>query len=41
MMFHAHKYQKKAEVTIPIPDKIDFKMKIVIKGKDGHYKIMR
>ena len=29
--------QKKAGVTILISDKVDFKIKIIIRDKDGHY----
>ena len=34
---HANRDQKKAEVTILISDKIDFKTKAVKRDKDGHY----
>ena len=36
-IFHANGDQKKAEVAILISDKIDFKMKTVIRDKAGHY----
>ena len=36
-MFHANGNQKKARVTIPISDKIDFKIKYIIRDKEGHY----
>ena len=36
-IFHANRDQKKAGVTILISDKIDFKIKTVIKDKEGHY----
>ena len=37
-IFHANGDQKKAEVAILIPDKIDFEIKTVIRDKAGHYK---
>ena len=36
-IFHANGNQKKAGVAILISDKIDFKMKNVSRGKEGHY----
>ena len=36
-IFHANRKQKKDGVTILISDKIDFKTKTIIKGKEGHY----
>ena len=36
-IFHANGYQKKAEVTILISDKIDFKIKTITRDKEGHY----
>ena len=36
-IFHANGDQKKAGLTILISDKIDFKMKDVKIGKEGHY----
>ena len=36
-IFHANGNQKKAAVAILISDKIDFKMKNVIRDKEGHY----
>ena len=36
-IFHANGKQKKDGVTILISDKIDFKTKTIIKGKEGHY----
>ena len=36
-VFHAHGNQKKAGVAILISDKIDFKIKIVTRDKEGHY----
>ena len=36
-IFHANRDQKKAVVTILIPDKIDFQIKAVKRHKEGHY----
>ena len=36
-IFHANGNQKKAGVPILISDKIDFKIKTVIRDKEGHY----
>ena len=36
-VFHANGNQKKAGVAILISDKIDFRLKTVIKDKEGHY----
>ena len=36
-IFHANRDQKKAEVTILISDKLDFKIKTVKRDKEGHY----
>ena len=36
-VFHANGNQKKARVAILISDKIDFKIKNVIRDKKGHY----
>ena len=36
-IFHANGDQKKAEVAILISGKIDFKMKTVIRDKEGYY----
>ena len=38
---HANRDQKKARVMIVISDKIDFKTKIIIKDKEGHYIMIR
>ena len=36
-IFHANRDQKKAGVAILISDKIDFKMKNILRDKEGHY----
>ena len=36
-IFHANGDQKKARVSILISDNIDFKIKAVKRGKEGHY----
>ena len=36
-IFHANRNQKKAGVAILISDKIDFKIKTIIRDKEGHY----
>ena len=36
-IFHANGDQKKAGVAIHISDKIDFKMKNILRDKSGHY----
>ena len=36
-IFHANGNQKKAGVAIIIPDKINFKPKMVIRDKEDHY----
>ena len=40
-MFHANGKQKKAGVAILISDKIDFKIKNIIRDKEGHYKMIK
>ena len=40
-IFHTNGNQKKAAVVILISDKIDFKMKIITRAKDGHYIMKR
>uniref|UniRef100_A0A671F145 exodeoxyribonuclease III n=1 Tax=Rhinolophus ferrumequinum TaxID=59479 RepID=A0A671F145_RHIFE len=40
-IFHANGNEKKAGVAILISDKIDFKMKNILKDKDGHYIIIK
>ena len=37
-IFHTNGNQKKAGVTILTSDKIDFKIKIITRDKEGHYK---
>ena len=39
--FHGNRNQKKARVTIPISDKIDFKIKTITRDKEGHYKMIK
>ena len=36
-IFHENGNQKKAAVAILVSDKIDFKIKTVIRDKEGHY----
>lgn len=36
-IFHANGNQKKDRVAILITDKIDFKMKTILRDKEGHY----
>ena len=36
-IFHANRNDKKAEVTILLSDKIDFKTQVIKKDKKGHY----
>ena len=36
-VFHANGNQKEAGVAILMPDKIGFKIKTVIREKEGHY----
>ena len=36
-IFHASRNQKKARVKIFISDKIDFKIKVIKREKEGHY----
>ena len=36
-IFHTNRDQKKAGVAILISDKIDFKMKTILRDKEGHY----
>ena len=36
-IFHANRHQKKVGLSILIPDKIDFKTKVVKRNKEEHY----
>ena len=40
-IFHANGQDMKAEVSILISDKIDFKMKAIKKDKEGHYLMVK
>ena len=40
-IFHANRNQKKAGVAILISDKIDFKMKNILREKEGHYLMIK
>ena len=40
-IFHANGDQKKAGAAILISDKIDFKMKNILKDKEGHYMMIK
>ena len=40
-IFHANGNQKKAGVAIPISDKIDCKIKTIIRDKEGHYLMIK
>ena len=40
-IFHANEDQKKAGVAILISDKIDFKMKNILRDKEGHYLMIK
>ena len=40
-IFHANGNQKKAGVAILISDKIDYKIKNVTRGKEGHYIVIK
>ena len=40
-IFHANRDQKKAGVAILILDKIDFKMKSILRDKEGHYLMIK
>ena len=40
-IYHANGQQKKAGVTILIPDSLDFKIKTVTRDEEGHYNIIK
>ena len=40
-LFHANGDQKKAGVAILLSDKIDFKMKNILRDKEGHYLMIK
>ena len=40
-IFLANGNQKKSGIAIPILGKMDFKIKIVTRGKEGHYRIIK
>ena len=40
-IFHANRNQKKAEVAILVSDKIDLKIKAIIRDKEGQYIIIK
>ena len=40
-IFHANRNQKKARVAIFISDKTDFKTRLLIRDKDGHYRMIK
>ena len=40
-IFHANGDQKKSGVAILISDKIDFKIKNILRDKEGHYIMIR
>ena len=40
-ILHANRDQKKAGVAILISDKINFKIKSIIRDKEGHHKMIR
>ena len=41
MIFHANGNKKRAEVATLISDKVDFKSKKLMRGKEGHYKLIQ
>ena len=40
-ILHANGNQKKAGLAILISDKIDFKIKTIIRDKEGHYQMIK
>ena len=40
-IYHANGHQKKAGVAILISDKLDFKLKTVVRDEEGHYIILK
>ena len=40
-IFHANGDQKKAGIAILIPDKIDFKIKNILRDKESHYLMIK
>ena len=40
-VFHTNRPQKKTRVVILISDKLDFKLKTVVRDKEGHYTILK
>ena len=40
-IFHANGNQKKAGLAIPISEKIDLKIKTIMKDKEGHYQMIK
>ena len=40
-IFHANRDQKQAEVAILISDKIDLKMKNILRDKEGYYLMIK
>ena len=40
-IFHANRNQKKARVAILISEKTDFKMKNILRDKEGHYLMIK
>ena len=40
-IFHANRNNNKTRVAIFISDKIDFKTKVIMKDKEGHYIIIK
>ena len=40
-IFHANGNDRKAEVAVLIPDKVDFKTKAIKKDKEGHYSMIK